>query len=134
MKKLILTLIFMAIITPIFAQNSSSGNAHTFYYINVRVEKIYPSHTGYIVLYHTQTGTALIGLPNPWFREAAGMAELIRLGAGSDWPSMTVFYVDGEFSFVRLYIHRNRGHESWGSIPMGFDVSRYFGDTFEIQH
>lgn len=126
MKKIISFLIIMAVIAPVFAQNNSNSNPEMYYH-NITVEKIYPSSEGYIIQYRKnvfELGT--IGIPNIWFSEAGGKAELIRLPPGANWPTMSVFYSDGEFSHVRLYIHRNKSHQTWGNIPMGMDVSMHF--------
>jgi hypothetical protein len=129
MKKLIIVLIFLAVISPVFAQNQTIQRSDNFYYINVSVERVYPSKDGYLVQYTSGSNTlALIGIPNEWFSNAAGKAEMVRLPTASDWPTMTVFYENGEFSHVRLYVHRSKSHLTWGNIPQGIDVSGYFAD------
>lgn len=144
MKKLIIVLIFMvvlspAVFTPIFAQNYSSGDRGDMFYLNVPVEKVYPSSSGYIVQYRkngfNEIGT--VGLPNEWFTEAGGRAEIIKLPRGRNWPSLSIFYKNGEFSHVRLYVHSAKGHQTWGNIPQGADVSRHFSgdpDTLNIEY
>ena len=135
MKKLIIILVFLAVITPVFAQNSSDDST-TMYYINVPVERIYSCNEGYIVQYRTSTNRySTIGIPNEWFVGAAGKADIVRLPPGTNWPTMSVFFQDGEFSHVRLYVHRSRSHLTWGIIPQGTDVSRYFEDkdSFDFQ-
>jgi len=135
MKKLIVLLVFLALISPVFAQNNSDGE-DTIYYINVPVERVIPTKTGYVVQYRS-SGTTLgtIGIPNEWFTDSAGSAEIVRLPSASDWPTMSVFFVNGQFSHVRLYVHRYKGHNTWGNIPMGTDVSRFFTDkeSFKLQ-
>ena len=131
MKKFIFVFICIAVALPVFAQVTiSENNASEFYYFNVWVEKVYPSNTGYIVMYR-QSANKLgkVGIPNEWFTDAAGKAELIILPSGKNWPSMTVFYKNGEFSHIRLYVHRQKSHGTWGNIPMATDVSSYFQDT-----
>ncbi|MCL2265928.1 MAG: hypothetical protein FWC22_07795 [Treponema sp.] len=134
MKKLIIVLIFMALIAPVFAQSKAQPGLD-LYYLNVPVEKIYPTKNGYIVLYRSSSLTKTVGIPNEWFSNAGGKAELMRLPVTSDWPTMSVFYVEGEFSHVRLYVHRAKSHLTWGSIPQGTDVDKYFEDkeNFNIQ-
>jgi len=130
MKKLIIVLFFTALITPVFAQNDSGNNTSDMYYYNVSVEKVYPSSNGYIVQYRkgvNQIGT--IGIPNEWFTEAGGKAELMKLPPGRNWPTMSVFYKAGKFDHVRLYVHPKKSHTTWGGIPQGIDVSRYFKDA-----
>jgi len=129
MKKYLIAIVLLALISPffVFAQNNS-GDDSKVYYVNVPVEKIYPTNNGYVIYYRTQTGITTVGLPYSWFNEAAGKADLVRLPPGTNMPSMSVFYRDGEFSHVRVYIHRNRNHFTWGSIPQGIDTSRFFTD------
>ncbi|MDR2542441.1 MAG: hypothetical protein LBC80_03205 [Treponema sp.] len=130
MKKLIIALLFFAIITPVFAQDDSGT-----YYVNVSVERIFPSNMGYIIQYRTQTGFHTVGIPNEWFYGAATKGDKVRLPRGTNWPSMSIFYKDGELSHVRLYTHASRGHITWGSLSQGSDVSRFFqdGDTINLQ-
>jgi hypothetical protein len=125
MKKLIFVLVLAAFIVPGFAQD----NTDVMYYINVPVERIFPTATGYVIMYRSASSVmATIGIPNEWFSDAAGSAEIIRLPSGSDWPTMSVFFRNGEFSHVRLYVHRVKGHVTWGNLPIGTDVSRFFTD------
>jgi len=128
MKKLIVVLFVLAVISPVFAQQNDEKR-ESFYYVNVPVEKIYPSNDGFIIIY--RSGTALlstIGIPNDWFYDAGGAAQMVKLPLASDWPTMTVFYSEGKFSHVRIYTHPHKSHSTWGSIPQGTDVSRFFGD------
>jgi hypothetical protein len=61
-----------------------------------------------------------------WFRDAAGKGELITLPPGRNWPYLTVYYKSGEFSHVRLYIHRSKAHETWGNIPLNVNIDDRF--------
>ena len=131
MKKLFILLIIGAAVSPLFGQTVSDDNSSNFYYQTVSVEKVYPTRRGYIIQYYRggikDFGT--ISIPNDWFTNAASKAELITLPPGRGWPYMTLFYKDGEFSHVRLYVHANRHHPTWGNVPLPADVSRYFEDT-----
>jgi len=129
MKKLIIVLIIFGAAMPLFAQNISEEKTSNMYYINVPVEKVFPSGHGYIVQYRKGThGIATIGIPNEWFEAAASRAELITLPEGTTWPTLTVFYKEGKFSHLRLYVHKSKGHQTWGNIPQNADVSVYFQD------
>ena len=133
MKKIIFLAVFLAVISPVFvfAQNNSQDDS-SFYYVNLPIERIFPSNKGYVIFYRTQTGIATVGIPNSWFTMAAGKANLVNLAAGADWPSMSVFYIDGEISHIRLYVQRHKGHRTWGIVPQGTDLSRYFSDEDTI--
>jgi hypothetical protein len=127
MKKIVIVLIFLAVISPVFAQNKPDKDV--LYYINVPVERVFPSKDGYVVQYRSSSAiVATVGIPNDWFTDAAGCAELVRLSLASDWPTMSVFYKNGEFSHLRLYVHPAKSHTTWGNIPQGMDVSRFFMD------
>jgi len=150
MKKFIIVLVFLVSISSVFAQDDKSGDMsrrdpfyvvnnsanrnENFYYINVSVERIYPSKDGYVIQYLCPTSTiATLGIPNEWFANAAGKAEIVKLPFASDWPTMTVFYVDGKFNHVRLYVHPEKSHATWGSLPQGSDVSKFFSDKEAIK-
>jgi len=131
MKKIIIVLVFMAVISPVFAQNNSDnskqGGQPSVYYINVPVEKIWLAGTGYIIQYRKSTSQmGTLGIPYNWFTDPGSTAELVRLPRGPNWPNMTIFYKDGKFSHIRLYMHWQKSHQTMGVTPMGSDVSRHF--------
>jgi len=133
MKKLIIALLFLSIIPPVFAQTQNKSDnlreQPDLYYVNVPVERIYFAGMGYVVQYRkstTQIGT--LGIPYTWFTDPASKAELVKLPKGPNWPNMTIFYRDGNFSHIRLYVHREKSHQTWGLTPQGSDVSRHFQD------
>ncbi|MDR0561339.1 MAG: hypothetical protein LBG73_01450 [Spirochaetaceae bacterium] len=127
---------------PSIAQEENS-NASPYYYVNVPIERIYPYKKGYVVDYRTgSTGTmaARTYLPLEWFQDRARnetgappKGEVIYLGPGSSYPYLTVYYKDGEFSHVRLYLRRERSHISWGSIRMGEDLDSHFEDVSDLK-
>jgi len=155
MKKIIIVLIFLALISPVFAQqdeeradrrkadpfysiNNTRNREENFYYVNVSVEKVYPVKEGYVVQYLCSASStiATIGIPNEWLTNAAGRAEIVHIQVLGDWPTMTVFFVDGKFSHVRLYVHPAKSHLTWGNIPQGANVSQFFkdADSFNLEY
>jgi hypothetical protein len=140
MKKLVFAaifVVFLAVGLPIFAQTQRDERDSEYYYVNITLEKIFPHRKGYIVQYRKgffQYGRAY--LPSEWFTSADSKGEVIVLPAGKSWPSMTVYYKDGLFSHVRLYVHRWASHETWGSIPQNVEFSGQFDDieTIKIEY
>jgi len=135
MKKIIVLLVFLAVISPIFAQQKDDDKK-SFYYINVSVEKIFPSSEGFIVMYRSSGAQiSAVGIPNDWLYGSAGEAQIVKLALASDWPTMTVFYSEGKLSHVRLYTHPAKSHSTWGNIPQGADVKGFFTDkeSFKLQ-
>jgi hypothetical protein len=123
---------------PVFAQEdgAESASSSSYYYVNVPVQKVYPYEKGYAVTYRKgAVDSAMAYLPLEWLKEKAGEAsklEIILLGPGPRWPYLTVYYKDGVFSNVRLYVRRERSHETWGHIPAGLDLSDKFSEDAEI--
>jgi len=130
MKKLVFAVILivsLAAALPVFAQNQKDERDSEYYYINITLEKIFPYRKGYIVQYRKgmfQYGRAY--LPAEWFTDADSKGEVIPLPAGQSWPSMTVYYQNGVFSHVRLYVHRWASHQTWGNIPQNINLDDKF--------
>ena len=137
MKKLIFSVIIMAALSaPLFAQKFSEGKESEYFYVNVPIEKVYPYKKGYVVQYRKGIGgVAQIYLPMEWFggTGADAKGELAYQGSGADWPNMTVYYKNGEFSHVRLYVRRDQRHETWGVIPSGTNIDDRFENVEDLR-
>jgi hypothetical protein len=119
----------------LFAQESRSLRKESdFYYVSVPIEKIYSYRNGYVVLYRKGTNqTARTYIPLEWFTDPTGKADQITLGSGKAWPTLTVYYKSGEFSHVRLYVRRERAHESWGVVPLNINLDEYFEGVEDLR-
>jgi hypothetical protein len=137
MKKISVAVILLAVFalgSPLFAQKISPEKSSEYFYENVSLEKIYPSRGGYVLQYRKGVnGIGRLYVPNEWFTDAAGKAELITLPKGKNWPSLTVYYKEGTFSHLRLYVHRWKGHQTWGNIPLNVSVDQYFENVETIK-
>jgi hypothetical protein len=130
MKKLVcavvLALAFIAG-SPLFAQKFSPGKESEYFYVNITIEKIYPYREGYVIQYRKGVNQmSRVYIPGAWFTDTASKGELITLPAGKGWPSLSVYYKNGEFSHVRLYVHRSRAHDTWGNIPQNVNIDDRF--------
>jgi hypothetical protein len=104
------------------------------YYVTVPIEKVYPYRKGYVVVYRrgaNRVGQAYI--PFEWFRAAEKKAGLIQIGYGKTMPCMSIFYKEGKFHFVRLYVSRLKSHPTWGLIPSGVNIDDRFEGLEELQ-
>jgi hypothetical protein len=134
MKKLIVVLLFLMLMAPLFAQSNSQLNSESeFYCVNIRIERIYPTTYGYIVQYRKGLkDTATVSVHNEWLAGTGGKAELVYLPKGTNWPSMTLFYKNGEFDHIRLYVHKYRSHPTWGNVHLPADLTPYFANPDDI--
>lgn len=133
-------LVILAVLIATVGAFSASAQEETtqrsgFGAVTVYLQRVYPHRQGFKVTYNrTDLYPAEAYIPADWFVASAGRAELIETSNRSV-PYMTVFYRDGAFDFVRLYVHPSRSHVSWGALPDGTDLSEEFGiETLEIQY
>ncbi|MCL2008480.1 MAG: hypothetical protein FWG77_10380 [Treponema sp.] len=137
MKKVLLLLALVVFFQgmPLFAQTAPQTIPQfvesDYFYHSVTIERIYIHRLGYMVIYRKGSSNqfATAYMPHSWFTEASGPGEILYLGAGREWPSMTVYYRDGSFSHVRLRVRRNKLHETWGVIPLNIDFDQHFLDV-----
>jgi hypothetical protein len=129
---------------PVPAQDAGAAaqkfeNESEFYPLGVPVEKIYNHPKGYIVRYRRGAfDMATAYLPLEWFASTegkAGKGEIVYLRSGNNVPRLVAYYKGGEFSHVRLYVHPNRHHESWGLARVPAEVDGKFEnqDDFKLQ-
>jgi hypothetical protein len=133
-KKLFIVLVAVTAlqVMPLFAQNVPADQQSEYFYYNVPIEKVYPYRLGYVIRYRKgASDMATVYLPREWFNDAAGKGELIYLSSGPRWPYLSVYYKDGEFNHVRIYLRRLRSHETWGNIPLGVNLDEHFANVEE---
>jgi hypothetical protein len=130
MKKLVIAavfVVFLVIGSPIFAQDKPKESQSEYYYKNITLEKIYPYRNGYVVQYRRGINSLdKAYLPMAWFTYPGGRGEIINLPQGKAWPSLSIYYKNGKFSHVRLYVHRIATHETWGVIPQDVNIDSAF--------
>ncbi|TVR29043.1 MAG: hypothetical protein EA404_15680 [Spirochaetaceae bacterium] len=116
------------VVAPVFAERPQ------FYLQTVFIERIHTHSLGYRVDYNRSNfRLGQVYIPYSWFTPA-GQAEIVYANSRSV-PYMNVVYRDGEFSHVRLYVHRDQGHPSWVSLRDSEEVRQRFDtDTFNIRY
>jgi hypothetical protein len=100
----------------------------------VPIMKVLAHPLGYKILYVTSSmDVADFYVPYTWFK-AGGKAEVV-FGTGPSYPYYSVFYVNGEFDHVKLYLVENMGHVSWGSVKRTEGDSRKFDvETLDLEY
>ncbi len=93
----------------------SSATKSPYYTRNVIITRIYPHKLGYKVFYMTNDlNNKEIYLPNELFDTSD--SSKIFFGKGKAYPYMQIFWKDGEFSFVKLYLKEDFRDITWGSF------------------
>ena len=129
MKKICAVVAIMLFLTAGFALADESK----FYARSFNIEKVYFHSKGYKVTYVTaKLKYVSTYLPHAWFSQSStknGVQAKGEIAYGNDpsYPYMTVFWKEGKFSHVRLFLKRNLKDVSYGLIsssqdPAAFDV------------
>jgi hypothetical protein len=133
MRKLFLAVLLGLVLSMAQSLYAQDRQESEYYYVSIPIEKIYVHNTGYMVTYLKGFQLVRTFIPHAWFTDPAGKADLITLGTGRVWPSISIYYRNGEFSHVRLYVRRDRSHQTWGSVPISSDLEQYFVYIEEVE-
>jgi hypothetical protein len=128
MKRATVVLVLIAFVTLGLAAADSA-----FYPVRVDVVKVFSHGDGFKVMY--RKGTADVGvvyIPARWF-VPGGKAEIVRAN-DSSFPYMTVFYKDGKFDHLRLYVLADQKDLTWGVLPPDEGAGKFSSDDFKIDY
>jgi hypothetical protein len=107
-----------------FAQQTADQDV---YYKNVRIARIYPHALGYRILYFKSTlEYAEMYVPIQWFSFGGASKANVIWGESAEFPYLSIYYKDGKFDRILLYLHANMHDVSWGTLPTGIDLTRQF--------
>lgn len=131
MKKRVLMLtllIFILLAGFAYAQQSE------YYFKSVPIAKVYLHDLGYRIVYQkADLDFAVFYVPETWFdlpedRNNAPKAELIT-ARNRAYPYFSIFWENGEFSHIRLYLQRDLSHITYGDL----DNPENFNDEFDVE-
>ena len=107
-----------------FAQQETADEEEPVIFpVTVYLNTVYQHSLGYKVEYNdSELYFQEAYLPGRWFTNAAGMGEIIY-SMDKSVPYMVIYYVNGEFDHVRLFVHENPYHSSWDQLPAGADLT-----------
>ncbi len=109
-----------------------------YYSKTVFINRIISTQQGYRVQYWNSRLQPIVAyIPIEWFsrsnpdirtEDGNSKAELL-LGDDAAYPYMTIYWKDGKFHHVRLYVRRDYGDPSWGVLPGGVSIADQFDPT-----
>ena len=130
---------FITILLIIGFSSMINGAVHKDIHVRtLPVEKVFIHSLGYAIVYHKPSDFSygLIYIPFNWFTEAGGAGEIIW-GRDSAFPYMSIFWVNGKFSHIKLYFQESLGHPMWENLHKSYnDVKDKFNvtrETFTIE-
>jgi len=91
------------------------------YVKSVPISKVYNLKLGFRVVYmKSNTQMQAFYVPNTWLETAAvtGSAPKAEVLYGNEdaYPYFSIFWANGKFDHIRLYLKSNLEDKSWGSI------------------
>jgi hypothetical protein len=102
--------------TNLIAQDSTGGEKSKFFVKTVPITTIYPHQLGYKVQY-VKNGIDLMTfyIPIGWFSLEEQKAQIVW-GDDPSYPYFSIFWKDGKFDHIRLYVKREKSDVTWGQI------------------
>jgi hypothetical protein len=127
MKRATITIVLIAFFACALAADTSA-----FYPVRVDVVKVFSHADGFRVIYRKgSSDVAATYLPARWF-VSGGKAELVRDNDPS-FPYMSLFYKDGKFDHLRLYVLSDQQDPSWGILSPAEGAGKFSSDDFKIE-
>jgi hypothetical protein len=115
MRRLALVVVLLAVGLSVFAQGRPKDN-ESIYVRTTPVIKVYTHQLGYKVYYQTNRGgVASFYVPAEWFSGAGGKAS-IAYGSGPQYPYLSVYWIDGKFSHIKLFLVEDILADTWGVL------------------
>jgi hypothetical protein len=126
MKRATLIALLVAIVACAIASETSA-----FYPVRLDVVKVYSHADGYRVIYRKGgASVADVYIPARWF-VSGGKAELVR-GNDPSYPYMTVFYKNGSFDHLRLYVLADQNDSTWGLLSPADGAGKFNSDDLKL--
>jgi hypothetical protein len=127
LKKLILLIVIFTIIASVAVFAGTSE----FYVKTMSIVRVYDHNLGYKLVYvKSNFELAALYIPKDWFQvfaqtEEEPKAELVS-GKESAYPYFSIFWKNGEFHHIRLYLHDDLNNDSWGDLDPNLDLTENF--------
>ena len=122
MKKIVVISLILLMVVAMFAFAEES----TMFVKTMPIIRIYSHRMGFKVLYLKNNFTlGEFYVPLRWFDEAAAKGLLVK-GLEAEYPYFSIFWKDGEFHSVKLYVKENLQHATWGTLGREEDVTGKF--------
>jgi len=115
MRRLALVVVLLALCVSVFAQSRPKDN-ESIYVRTTPVVKVFTHQLGYKVYYQTSRGGVdSFYVPAEWFNQAGGKASIIY-GSGPQFPYLSIYWINGKFSHIKLFLVQDIQADTWGVL------------------
>ena len=108
-----------------FPSISAQENETDYFYKSVPIVKILLHSAGYKIVY--RKGNMELDnfyVPSIWF-VAGGKAEIIY-GSDRSYPYCSIFFREGKFDFIRIFVREDMADPTWGILKARVDTKKNF--------
>lgn len=122
MKRIALVLLLVMGVALFLSAQESEYYVKTLY-----IEKVYPHELGYKIEYRRPNSMFLAEayLPLKWFGHPESPAKLVYAN-DSSVPFVNIYWKNGVFDHLVLFVHENIQDLSWGTIGQAGDIADKF--------
>ncbi|MFP4483911.1 MAG: hypothetical protein ACLFO1_03555 [Spirochaetaceae bacterium] len=118
-SRIALLIVLLALVTGLAAAQQAADlidNRSNLFVRTVFLDTVYTHRRGFKVTYTADDyARQEVYLPQGWFTRAGSQGQLVSTHSDAA-PYMDVFYSNGEFSHVRLYVPADRNHIAWETL------------------
>ncbi len=119
--------VVLLVVLACSAAFAQQNDARDVYVKSVRIARVYAHGLGYRILYFKSTMEyAEMYVPTTWFSFSGEGKANVVWGNSAEYPYFSIYYVDGKFDRILLYLHSNMHDVTWGTLPPGMDLSSEF--------
>ncbi len=113
---------------PVFAQTQTTQTyAKDAYYKSIPLRKIWMHPLGYVIqFFNSKSQISDIYVPLTWFNKGIESKADIIYGADRSYPYAVIFWVDGKFDHIKLYVLDNYESLTWGVLESVTDLTSRF--------
>jgi hypothetical protein len=110
----LIVLVMLVVTTSVFAQ--TAPKKPDVFVRTVPIVKILTHQLGYKIYYTDTRGDLnFFYVPVQWFTAAGGKGS-ITYGSGPKFPYFSIYWLDNEFSHIKLFLVENIASETWGIL------------------
>ena len=114
MKRSVFVIIVVMLFILPFA--SFGQEVEDIYVKSIPIVKILAHPLGYKIFYITSSDElAFLYTPREWFSQAGGKGTIVW-GRTNEFPYFSIFWINNEFSHIKLFLKENLSDPTWGVL------------------
>ncbi len=128
LKCILLISLLLILGTALFAVESD------MFVKTVPITKVYLYNEGFRIVYlKSNLEFGVFYIPIEWFGTSADSKAEVVYDINPAFPYFSIFWKNGEFNHIRLYLEKNRDAPSWGDKPLTDAIISKFENTETLE-